>query len=157
MKRAAELRGLAEQQHYGLVAARNLRLAAEGKRPLPEAVRAFLDAWRLEVQPHFRAEEELLLPELARALPPDDPLILRTLSEHVAIRRAVRDLEQGPPEQWEALAREIGQGLDDHIRFEERVLFPAVEQALAGASLERLGEELPRQAGCTLRRPDPGA
>ena len=36
----------------------------------------------------------------------------------------------------------LGQSLDDHIRFEERVLFPAVEAALEGPSLGELGHEL---------------
>ena len=58
--------------------------------PLDDAVTLFLEAWRTEIQPHFRAEEEVLLPEFARIVPPDDPLIVRTLTEHVALRRAVR-------------------------------------------------------------------
>jgi iron-sulfur cluster repair protein YtfE (RIC family) len=141
MKRSPELRSLSEEHHHGLVAARRLRLAAQGKAPLEEAIEGFLTAWRTEIQPHFRAEEEILLPEFARAVAPDDPLILRALAEHVSLRRAVREL-QGADEAPRTLAAEIGQALDDHIRFEERVLFPAIESGLAGSDLAALGREL---------------
>jgi len=73
---------------------------------------------------------------------PDHPLIARTLAEHVGIRRAVRELARADAARHGALAAEISRALDDHIRFEERDLFPAVEAALAGPALEALGREL---------------
>jgi hemerythrin-like domain-containing protein len=151
MKRSAELRELSVQHHSGLIEARRLRLAAASKEPLPEAVSLFLNAWAREIQPHFRLEEELLLPELARRLDPADPLIVRTLTEHVALRRAVRELARAAEEQQREVAGWIGQALDDHIRFEERVLFPAVEEALAGSLLESLGRELGSVSYCSIK------
>jgi hemerythrin-like domain-containing protein len=142
MKRSAELRDLSEQHHHGLVAARRLRRAARGEIPLAEAIGYFRQAWRDEIERHFRAEEEILLPAFARVVPADDPLIVRTLTEHAALRRAVRALERDEGERQPLLAGEIGRALDDHIRFEERVLFPAVEAALEGAELADLGREL---------------
>lgn len=156
MKRSPELRDLSEEHHYGLVAARHLRLAAEGRRPLPETIAEFLETWTAEIQPHFRAEEEILLPEFARSVATEDPLIVRALTEHVALRRAVRDLRDAPEDRRRDLAAEISHALDDHIRFEERVLFPAVEAALAGPALEALGRELKAAAAphlCRARQP----
>lgn len=144
MKRKPELRDLSEQHHHGLVAARRLRLAAQGEAPIEEAVSRFLDAWYSEIQPHFRAEEEVLLPEYARVVPADDPLIIRTLTEHVGLRRVVREMERALGEQQEILATAVGMALADHIRFEERVLFPAVEDTLEEAGLAELGRELAR-------------
>jgi hemerythrin-like domain-containing protein len=147
MKRSPELRDLSEEHHNGLVAARNLRLAAQGERPLDEVVPAFLRQWEAEIQPHFRAEEAVLLPEFAQAVASEDPLITRILTEHVALRRHVLDLEQAAEERERLrLAAEIGRGLEAHIRFEERVLFPAIEAALGGAPLQRLKERLDRFA-----------
>lgn len=152
MKRSAELRELSVQHHYGLVEARRLRLAAAGKEALAEAMELFLNAWKAEIQPHFRLEEEVLLPELARRLDPADPLIVRTLTEHVALRRAVRELERAAEEeQQREIAGWIGQALDDHIRFEERVLFLAAEEALAGSLLEALGKELGPVSDCSIK------
>jgi iron-sulfur cluster repair protein YtfE (RIC family) len=168
MKRSRELRDLSEQHHYGLVAARRLRLAGEETTPLDEEAARFLEEWRGEIEPHFRVEEELLLPAFARALPANagensergrysEPqgayidggagtgsreLIARTVAEHASLRRAVGDLARAAGDDQRSLAREIGQALHDHIRFEERVLFPAVEAALAGTRLAELGQEL---------------
>jgi len=115
--------------------------AARGEAPLAEVIAGFLEAWRREILPHFRAEEEVLLPDFARAVAPDHPLIVRTLTEHVALRRAVRDLERARGEQRTGAAL-ISQILHDHIRFEERLLFPAIENTLAGEELEELGRRL---------------
>jgi iron-sulfur cluster repair protein YtfE (RIC family) len=142
MKRAPALRGLSEQHHHGLVAARHLRLAAAGERPLEETIAQFLRAWSDEIEPHFRAEEEVLLPEFGLAAEPEHPLITRTLTEHVALRRSVRLLRLSEGELRQALAAQLGRDLDDHIHFEERVLFPAVEGALSASMLATLGKEL---------------
>jgi hemerythrin-like domain-containing protein len=142
MKRTPELRDLSVEHHHGLVAARRLRQAAAGLTPLGKAIAGFLEAWRVELGPHFRAEEEILLPAFAQAVAVDDTRIVRTLTEHVALRRVVRDLERAEGEQQKILARTIGLALEDHIRFEERVLFPAIEAALEGPRLAELAHEL---------------
>jgi len=142
MKRSPELRDLSVQHRDALIAARAMRRAGDGSVPLDEAIASFMRAWRGEIQPHFRMEEELLLPIFARAVPADDPLIVRTLTEHVLVRRVVRDMVHSTGDRRQHLAGEIGQGLHDHIRFEERVLFPAVEAALDGPNLMELGRLL---------------
>ena len=43
-----------------------------------------------------------------------------------------------------AALRELGERLESHIRFEERVLFPMIEEALPVYELERLGAEFAR-------------
>ena len=67
MKRTAELRGLSEDHHQGLVQARRLRRAALGEGvDQTETSGAFLDFWQKDTSAHFRKEEEVLLPVLAR-------------------------------------------------------------------------------------------
>src|SRR5688500_16831419 len=98
MKRSAELRDLSEEHHHGLVEARRLRKAAAGEVPLEEAVELFLGAWREEIGPHFRAEEEVLLPLYSAAAGAENAGIVRTLTEHVALRLAVYELERSAGE-----------------------------------------------------------
>ena len=43
-----------------------------------------------------------------------------------------------------AALRELGERLESHIRFEERVLFPMIEEALPVDELERLGAAFAR-------------
>src|SRR5262249_38875910 len=82
VKRAVELHPLSREHHDGLIVARRLRRAAEGSESLPDAVAAFLRAWRGPLAAHFRAEEEILLPRLAEVAGEDDPLIVRVLVDH---------------------------------------------------------------------------
>ena len=77
---------------------------------------------------HFRAEEELLLPAYARHTEFDRPEIVRVLTKHVDLRRRGQDVEARMDPDPQAL-RELGQRLESHIRFEERELFPMIEQA----------------------------
>jgi iron-sulfur cluster repair protein YtfE (RIC family) len=152
MKRAAELKGLSEDHHHGLVHARRLRRAASGEGGDPsEAARGFLKFWQTETSGHFRKEEEVLLPvygrhggDLGR-----DPVLQMHL-QHARIRGLVMRLSDEvtsggiPPE----TLREIGDRLEEHIRLEERELFPMIEESLSEEALGELGSRLAvREAG----------
>ena len=69
---------------------------------------------------------------------PVDPLIVRVLTDHVDLRRQALDLEADADPAPAAL-QALGERLESHIRFEERVLFPKVEATLPVEELERLG------------------
>lgn len=140
MKRRPELHPLSHDHHYGLVAARRLRVASAAPEALPDAARAFGEAWSAEIEPHFQREEALLLPEIERARP-GHPLVARTLEEHRELRALVARLtDSGALEA--SLAAEIARRLDDHIRFEERVLFPEAETLLPEERLIEIGRAL---------------
>jgi iron-sulfur cluster repair protein YtfE (RIC family) len=80
----------------------------------------------------------LLLPAFARHTAVDDPAIVRVLTEHVDLRGRAQDLKRSADPDPAAL-HELGERLESHIRFEERVLFPMIEEALPLDKLERLG------------------
>ena len=67
MKRHPSLRQLSDDHHQGLVNARRLRRAASGKGSSSAGTaRDFLGFWQRDTSRHFRKEEEILLPVLAR-------------------------------------------------------------------------------------------
>lgn len=141
MKRSEALRALSHQHHQGLFAALQLKRARQDSAA--EARSVFLNFFDREGAPHFRAEEELLLPAFARHSEPDQPEIVRVLTEHIDLRSRALDLEASPnPDPAEL--RELGERLESHIRFEERVLFPMIEEALPVDELERLGAAFAR-------------
>jgi hemerythrin-like domain-containing protein len=147
MKRAPELRTLSEDHHHGLVHARRLRRAAEGDEPHPAeaTARDFLDFWQKDTSIHFRKEEEVLLPVVARhgGDVSQGPLV-EMLSQHARIRGLVMRLSdevEGGNFRPETL-REIGELLEEHIRLEERLVFPLVEESLPEAALTELAARL---------------
>jgi hemerythrin-like domain-containing protein len=146
MKRHPALRNLSSDHHQGLVQARRLvkSVAAEGvesaERDRERVARDFLAFWASHTAPHFREEEEDLLPAFARYGDPGAEPVVRVLVEHVRIRQLVddlsRQLESGAPSP--DTMRAIGELLTAHIRHEENVLFPLIEQTLPEEELARL-------------------
>ena len=141
MKRSEALRTLSHQHHQGLFAA--LQLKRADRETAADARQAFIDFFEREGARHFRIEEELLLPAFARHAGCEEPAIVRVLTEHVELRRRGQDLE-AEADQDEGTLRELGARLERHIRFEERVLFPMIEEALPPDELERLAAAIER-------------
>jgi hypothetical protein len=131
VKRSTALTPLSHDHQHALDAALRLRRADEAT--LDAAIAGFQEFFEREGRRHFAIEEELVLP----ALPADDPEwaagVERVRDDHAAIRAAAGALGDA------ADARALGERLNDHVRFEERTLFPLIERRLAGAELERLG------------------
>jgi hemerythrin-like domain-containing protein len=147
VKRAAELRDLSEDHHHGLAHAQRLKKAVAGdEAKLAEnTARAFLAFWQKETATHFRKEEEVLLPVLARygedvSWEP----IAEMLIQHAQIRGLVMKLSgeiEDADVRLETL-RSIGEQLEAHIRLEERQVFPMIEKNLPDEALEELASRL---------------
>ncbi len=111
-----------------------------------------LALWELEVLPHCRAEEEVLLPELAERLSEADAVIVFTLGDHVALRRLARRLREATgAARGEALAA-MERKLAAHARFEEATLFPAIQEALGCDRVAALAPDLTAAGRGAARR-----
>src|SRR5699024_11255671 len=95
-----------------------------------------LDFRYLREQDHFREEKEILLPAYAAYANVNQPEIIEMLLEHIKIRSAMDRLFNEELNNEEI--RELGSLLHDHIRKEERILFPMIEAALPEAKLQKL-------------------
>ena len=134
MKRSAALTPLSRDHHRALDAA--LRLRRADSDTLDAAIAHFHAFFEREGRKHFAIEEEHLLPALSEEDAEWSAGVRRVRDDHAAIR-----------EQAEALAgvdaaRALGERLNDHVRFEERVLFAMLEERLAAEDLARLGEAI---------------
>jgi hypothetical protein len=74
------------------------------------------------------------LPAYAGCGDPHHPLVARAVCEHAAIRHQVAVIARGPSARLADL-RELGTQLSDHVRFEERQLFPLIERSMPAAEL----------------------
>lgn len=128
------------RDHYGgLVAARHLTKAAESGDPhaCRAALSAFRDAWSNEIAGHLDDEERLLAPLMTESEH------CRLLSEHRQLRQlAAAAHEAGKATGLDsAFLGELGRLLHDHIRWEERQLFPALESRLDSSQLARIAAQ----------------
>jgi iron-sulfur cluster repair protein YtfE (RIC family) len=101
-----------------------------------------LALWDLEVLPHCRAEEDVLLPELAARLSEADAVVVFTLSDHVALRHLARRLREAAGGSCGAAIAAMVTRLIAHARFEEETLFPAIQQALGCDRIAGLAPDL---------------
>ena len=133
MKRHPALQPLSRDHHVALVVAQKLRRADAGDAG--SAREAFLAFWREHGAHHFRVEEDVLLPAFAAHADPDVPCVVRMLLDHARIRAQAARL--GPDAPVEAL-RALGTALEQHVRLEEREVFPLIEEALPAEAAEAL-------------------
>ncbi len=116
-----------------MVQAKRLRdFRGEGEQA-KERAEAFLHFWRSEIVQHFRDEEEVLLPLIARHEGSDCAEITETLHQHVRLRMAVMELAgllDGGKIPDAPLLNTLGDELRNHVRFEEDELFPFAEAVL---------------------------
>lgn len=136
MKRDPRLHGLSSDHHHALVLARRLagRVTAGAD---PEVARAFAEDFAREIAPHFQIEEDVLLPALREA--GELALVERTEADHAELRALVAKARMGECAELGRLA----QRLSEHVRFEERELFPACEAKLSDAVLAAVAARAP--------------
>jgi hypothetical protein len=144
MKRDARLHALSSDHHHALVLARRIERAAVAS--VAEAAADLRGHFDRELAPHFAVEERVLLPALRLA--GLDALAERTLADHASLREHLAAAERGEHPRLLAFAAL----LTEHVRFEERELFPACEERLPGAVLD----EVARLAGHTRPERDDG-
>lgn len=92
----------------------------------------------LELLPHFAIEEELVLPAIEAA--GERELAERIRDEHATLRRLVQEA----PEPLSTRLSDFGATLRDHVRFEERVLFPVVQEKVGHEVLEAIAASCQR-------------
>jgi hemerythrin-like domain-containing protein len=136
MKRHEALEQLSRDHHQALFQA--MRLKRAQPENVGEVLGDFLDFWFGVGYLHFRAEAEVLLPAYSAYGDVAREEVVRVLVDHAEIRREAHELggtkEQPPPERLHAL----GERLDAHVRHEERVLFPLIEEALPEDELAKV-------------------
>lgn len=135
---------LSWDHHHGLVFA--LRIKRELAKADTNADQLFADLiafWSAGLLPHFRVEGECLLARLLQQVPRTDASVQRTLTDHLGMASLVTAMRDSPdPAKRRDLLQEFGVTLQQHIRWEESVLFPLTEASLGEGELARLSDEI---------------
>jgi len=99
-------------------------------------IKAFVQYfWQTHMQPHFNEEETILF------APVKDAAVQKAINEHAAIKQQVSEIVT--LDYIESLQLKIlADAIDDHVRYEERELFPHLEKILTETQLEHIGKQL---------------
>lgn len=146
MKRHKSLYVLSNDHQHGLVLSLKLKYSKQPiSSSLKEEVRILrnelIDKFDNDLSKHFKLEETYLVP-----LFPENELIGRMLDEHKKLEdfygKIYSKAEKWSFRQFREKLNLFGELLEQHIRFEERELFPMIEQNLTEEQLKTLGENL---------------
>jgi quercetin dioxygenase-like cupin family protein/hemerythrin len=157
MKRHPALISLSHDHHHALVQARRLHRGAAADAPeRREAAAAFLRFFARDTRTHFREEEEWFFPLLVDADARATELLTRALLEHQHLHALVRtlDIEVAAGDVSVTTMRKLAETLEEHIRFEDRVLFPLSESVTPDDVLRRLQEAAAASAPVELLSPE---
>jgi len=98
-----------------------------GKSSIENKVKHVVQSYSAELLPHFNHEEGILFP-LAKGKEVElDKMIDEIVSEHAEIGRLISKMEDGNKEEN---LNDFGFLLESHIRKEERIIFPKIEEIL---------------------------
>jgi len=137
MKRHEALVTLSSEHHQGLVWSKKLLDLTDSieTRESQSILQEFFEVWHQEINPHFQKEEQILLPLFDRTDAGTAEPVIEMFRQHIHLRAKVYDLNDAPSLK---IAHAVGEQLKDHIRFEERDLFPFIEEHSSVEVLERI-------------------
>ena len=130
IKRHPSLASFSRDHHFGLLLVWKIRQGLTKGVNITRIANYVLYGFDNDLRLHFKDEEELMfsrLPEL-------DPLRRQAENEHAAIYALVEAL-RSELTNHQSLTK-FAQLLQEHIRFEERILFPHMEKIFSKADLD---------------------
>ena len=136
-KRDKSLVPLSKEHHFGLLFCWELRQGLKNGADL-EVMRAYVRYfWKSILQPHCEEEEWVM----RRLLPKNNYMRLRLEEEHRLLQALIELVEEGSPMNRD-LFKVLEQDLVDHVRWEERDLFPYLQAEVQPDELELTGKIL---------------
>lgn len=139
MKRDVELQPLSHQHHNGLMAVLLLKKGVD-KQAAAEVMGDFIiQVWNAELRNHFIKEEVYLHPHVLQISSLMEKYE-QMKAEHHQIRHLVDAIRNGDTSV--ANITSFSALLEKHIRFEERDLFPYIQEQIHAEQLNELGKNL---------------
>jgi len=135
MKRANQLQPLSRQHHLGLHVGRHAKECADNPQEITEHWQA-LSSYMSDMRNHFQIEDNLIVDALLphQSTQPDVASALETLEEQHkqlnALTAEIKASQENKNVVTVDQVRQLANLLYDHVRFEERELFPIVEKYL---------------------------
>jgi iron-sulfur cluster repair protein YtfE (RIC family) len=131
LKRVRELQSLSREHHQGLLLCWKIR-SGFTKKIDPARIKRYTDWFYMKhLLPHFELEEEYIFPVLKT----DHELVRKALADHRRLRRLFNQRIN-----VEMNLGLIEEELEAHIRFEERILFPEVQEKASPEQLAKINE-----------------
>ncbi|MDX3075459.1 hemerythrin domain-containing protein [Streptomyces sp. NPDC088354] len=121
--------------------------------------RDVLDDVTIELVRHSVAEEMYLYPAVREHVPGGGQLADKEIQDHAEVEQVLKDLESVDVDdaQFDVLVQKLITDVTEHLREEERLLFPSLAQACSPEQLMELGDQVRRAKKVAPTRPHPSA
>ena len=134
MKRSEHIIELSRDHHVGLLFCWKIRQGINKNITVERMVKYVDYFWNHNLQNHFHEEENCLF------VLKEDSKCIKAVEEHKSIEALIKTI-LNTKISYENLAA-LADMVDNHIRYEERDLFPYLEQTIPPAELEIIGKKI---------------
>ena len=133
IKRNENIVKLSRDHHASLLFCWKLRQGVKQHADVERMIKYVSYFWTKHLAPHFSEEEKFLF------APVKDDKVQKAIDEHKKIKELINELTvKGALERESKLSR-LADMVDEHVRYEERILFPHLESELSGEQLKHIG------------------
>jgi iron-sulfur cluster repair protein YtfE (RIC family) len=136
LKRNENLLKLSRDHHAGLLFCWKIRQGVKYHIETDRMIKYVKYFWNHHLATHFKEEEEFVFPPL------HDAEVQKALDDHQKIKTFVDTVEVSGMESEDDVLLELADTVDNHIRYEERILFPHLQEQLSDEQLEIIGEQI---------------
>lgn len=135
IKRSEHIIQLSREHHFSLLFGWKIRKGVKKEIEQERIIKYILFFWKTHLLPHF-SEEDILFEHI------DDELVQRAHAEHLELNTILESLSAASFTQQASLIPLIANSVENHVRFEERELFPHLERAIPESQLAIIGKQL---------------
>ena len=133
MKRHESIVPISREHHTGLLCSWKINQGLQ-KQADPARMQRYVDYFMQQhLQPHFADEEKILFRTIKH------PWCDRAIAEHAQLQQLASSIAENASTDMLAAFADL---LQQHIRFEERELFPFLEKELSAEQLAEAGKQL---------------
>ncbi len=136
IKRNKHILQLSKDHHFTLLFSWKIRQGLKHEADVERIKKYVQYFWQRDMQDHFREEEDILF------APVKDAEVQKAIEDHRQIKEQIDLLKTSTGEEASKQLTTLADLVDAHVRYEERELFPHLENVLTEAQLETIGAQL---------------
>jgi len=138
IKRNRHIVKLSQDHHASLMFCWKIRQGIKYHAAIERMVKYVQYFWEHHFSEHFKEEEEFLFAPLK-----NDAAVEKAIDDHQKIKTFVNEITFPGTEDQEDILLELADMVEEHVRYEERILFPHLEKQLSEEQLENIGSQIP--------------
>jgi hemerythrin-like domain-containing protein len=136
IKRNPNIIKLSRDHHASLLFSWKLRQGIKRHTAIERMVKYAQYFWVQHFAPHFKEEEDFLFG------PAKDDKVQKAIEDHKRIKSLINELAHLDSKESAEYLSGLADTVDEHVRYEERVLFPYLEVSLSEEQLKDIGNQI---------------